>query len=83
MQKIKSISLKKQCAGQKHSVLFFVESGNILDWFNQAIGKIGSGLQYSLLINTKVTQYCDANMNVISDMLLDKEGRFSKTTTNF
>ena len=40
MQKIKSVSLKKQCVGQKHSAVIFVEGGNILDWFNQAIEKI-------------------------------------------
>ena len=45
--------------------------------------KIGSGLQYSFHLNTKVTLYCDAKMNVISDVLRDREGRFSKTTTNF
>ena len=31
---------KKQCAGQKRSAVIFVEAGNILNWFNQAIGKI-------------------------------------------
>ena len=31
MQKIKSVSLKKQCAGQKRSAITFVEVGNILD----------------------------------------------------
>ena len=40
-------------------------------------------LQYSFHLNTKVTLYCDAKMNVISDVLHDREGRFSKTTTNF
>ena len=40
MQKIKSVSLKKQCAGQKRSAVIFVEVGNIFDWFNQAIGKL-------------------------------------------
>ena len=32
--------IKKQCVGQKRLVVIFVEAGNILDWFNQAIGKI-------------------------------------------
>ena len=27
-------------AGQKRLAVIFVEAGNILDWFNQAIGKI-------------------------------------------
>ena len=30
---------KKECAGQKRSVVIFVEAGSILDWFYQAIGK--------------------------------------------
>ena len=29
---------KKKFAGQKRSAVTFVEAGNILDWFNQAIG---------------------------------------------
>ena len=45
--------------------------------------KFGSGLQYSFHLNTKVKRYCDAKMNVISDVLRDREGGFSKTTTNF
>ena len=39
-RKLNLVSLKKQCAGQKRSAFIFVEAGNILDWFNQAIGKI-------------------------------------------
>ena len=60
-----------------------MEAENILDWFYQAIGNIGSGLQYSFHLNTKVMLCCDAEMNVISDVLRDREGRFSKTITNF
>ena len=31
---------KKQSVSQKRSAVIFVEVGNILDWFDQAIGKI-------------------------------------------
>ena len=43
--------------------------------------KFGSGLQYSFHLNTKVTLYCDAKMNVISDVLRDREDMLSKTST--
>ena len=40
MQKIKIGKPQKQCASQKGLAVIFVEAGNILDWFNQAIGKL-------------------------------------------
>ena len=75
MQKMKSVSLKKQCVGQKRFAVIFVEAGNILNWFNQAI-EIFLAVFH---LNTKVKRYCDAKMNVISDVLRDREGRFSIT----
>ena len=40
--------------------------------------KFGSGLQCRFHLNTKVMLYCDAKMNVISDVLRDREGRLVK-----
>ena len=50
VKKIKSVSLKKQCAGQKRSAIIFVKVGNILIFWIGLIKpqeKFGSGLQYS------------------------------------
>ena len=84
MQKIKLVSPKKAMRGSKAFGRHFLWKRETF-WIGsiKPLGKFGSGLQYSFHLNTKVTLYCDAKMNVISDVLRDREGRFSKTTTNF
>ena len=81
MQKIKSVNPKKAMHGSKAFGRHFCGSGKHFGLVQSS--QFGSGLQYSFHLNTKVMLYCDAKMNVISDVLRDREGRFSKTTTNF
>ena len=44
--------------------------------------KFGYDLQNSFEENTKEIRYCNATINVISDVLRDGEGGLSKTVTN-
>ena len=84
MQKIKSVSPKSALRRSKAFGRHFCGSGKHFGLVQSSPRKKnGSGLQYSFYLNIKVTLYCDAKMNVISDVLRDREGRFSKTTTNF
>ena len=84
MQKIKSVSPKNALRRSKVFGRHFCGSGKHFGLVQSSPWeKFGSGLQYSFHLNTEITLYCDAKMNVISDVLRDMEGRFSKTTTNF
>ena len=78
MQKIKSVSPKNALRRSKAFGRHFCGSGKHFELVQSS-----PRLQYSFHLSTKVTLYCDAKMNVISDVLRDREGRFSKTTTNF
>ena len=83
MQKIKSVSPEKAMRGSKAFGRHFCGSGKHFRLVQLSHRKNLAVVCNSFHLNTKVMLYCDAKMNVISDVLRDREGRLSKTTTNF